>query len=110
AALDAPAPPREEAMKQLICLAAKAYGVGTLSDITGYFNIDWRDRMPPGPRWMRPTVRMAGALRRYDKRLVTDAVLRNGCSELADRPRREPSGETTTGQPEKCDPAGWLLP
>jgi len=50
--LDAPAPPREEAMKQLICLAAKAYGVGTIGDLTGYFHIDgWRDRMPPGPRW-----------------------------------------------------------
>jgi uncharacterized protein YcaQ len=55
AALDARVPPREEAMKQLICLAAKACGVGTLKDITAYFNIDgWRDRMPPGPRWMRP--------------------------------------------------------
>src|SRR5438105_12639299 len=52
AALDAPAPPREEAMKQLICLAAKAYGVGTLGDLTGYFHIDgWHDRIPPGPRW-----------------------------------------------------------
>ena len=47
AALDAPAPPREEAMKQLICLGAKAYGVGTLGDITGYFMVDgWRDRNP----------------------------------------------------------------
>jgi uncharacterized protein YcaQ len=53
-ALDVPAPPREEAMKQLICLAAKAYGVGTFGDITGYFHIDgWRDRMPPGPWWTR---------------------------------------------------------
>ena len=40
AALNAPLPPREEAMKRLICLAAKACGVGTLDDITGYFNID----------------------------------------------------------------------
>src|SRR5207248_9483476 len=55
AALNAPAPPREEAMKQLICLAAKAHGVGTLGDITGYFNLDrWRDRMPAGPRWTHP--------------------------------------------------------
>ena len=52
AALDAPAPPREEAIKQLICLAAKACGVGTLGDLTGYFKLDdWRDRMPAGPRW-----------------------------------------------------------
>jgi uncharacterized protein YcaQ len=55
AALDAPAPPREEAMKRLICLGAKACGVGTLDDITGYFHIDgWRDRLPPGPYWERP--------------------------------------------------------
>jgi hypothetical protein len=40
----------EEEMKQLICLGAKAYGVGTFGDITGYFNTDgWRDRMSPGP-------------------------------------------------------------
>ncbi len=51
-ALDAPAPPREEAMKQLICLGAKAYGVGTLNDFIGYFNVDsWRDRLPAGPPW-----------------------------------------------------------
>jgi hypothetical protein len=52
-ALDAPVPPPKKAMKQPICLAANAYGVGTCGDIIGYFNIDgWRDRMPPGPRWM----------------------------------------------------------
>src|SRR5690348_15223402 len=33
AALDAAAPPREEAMKRLICLAAKAYGVGSWEDM-----------------------------------------------------------------------------
>lgn len=55
AALDAPAPPRAEAMKQLICLGAKACGVGTFRDITGYLNVDgWRDRLPPGPYWERP--------------------------------------------------------
>src|SRR6266545_4640161 len=36
-ALDAPAPPREEAMKHLICLGATAYGVGTAGDLAGYF-------------------------------------------------------------------------
>ncbi|MGQ0642685.1 MAG: winged helix-turn-helix domain-containing protein [Gemmatimonadaceae bacterium] len=52
AALDAPAPPREEAMKQLICLAAKACGVGTLGDITGYFYTDaWHDRLQRVPLW-----------------------------------------------------------
>ena len=52
AAREAPVPPREEAMKQLICLAAKACGVGTLGDLTGYFYIDgWSDRSGPAPRW-----------------------------------------------------------
>jgi uncharacterized protein len=45
AALDAPTPAREEAMKQLICLGARACGVGTLGDIAGYLMVDgWRDR------------------------------------------------------------------
>ena len=52
AALDAPVPAREEAMKQLICLGARACGVGTIGDIAGYFHVDgWRDRLPPGPLW-----------------------------------------------------------
>jgi uncharacterized protein YcaQ len=51
-ALTAPMPPRHEAMKELICLAAKACGVGTAIDVTNYFNIDgWRDRLPPEPWW-----------------------------------------------------------
>ena len=70
-ALDAPAPPREEAMKQLICLGAKAYGVGTFGDITGYFNTDgWRDRMSPGPWEERPK----GRARPIAKRLVSELV------------------------------------
>jgi uncharacterized protein YcaQ len=53
--LDAPAPPREEAMKQLICLAAQACGVGTANDLTGYFKVDgWHDRLLPGPTWELP--------------------------------------------------------
>lgn len=53
--LDTPAPPREEAIKHLICLAAKALGVGTFGDIAGYFHTDgWRDRLPPGPPWTWP--------------------------------------------------------
>ncbi len=53
-ALDAPAPPREEAMKELICAGARACGVGAAGDITGYFHVDgWRDRLVPGPRWAR---------------------------------------------------------
>ena len=55
AALDAPAPPREEAMKQLICLGAKACGIGTTGDLAGYLNVDdWRDRLPAGPWWAYP--------------------------------------------------------
>jgi uncharacterized protein YcaQ len=75
AALDAPVPPREAAMKQLICLAANAYGVGTFGDITGYFNIDgWRDRMPPGPRWMRPKSADGRRATAITKRLVSELV------------------------------------
>jgi uncharacterized protein YcaQ len=71
AALDAPAPPREEAMKQLICLGAKACGVGTFGDITSYFYTDgWRDRMPPEPREERPN----GRAKPIAKRLVSELV------------------------------------
>jgi uncharacterized protein YcaQ len=58
---EAPAPPREEAMKQLICLAAQACGVGTLEDLRGYFYVDgWSDRLGRVPwRWARRTGRRA---------------------------------------------------
>jgi uncharacterized protein len=69
--LDAPVPAREEAMKQLICLGASAYGVGTFSDITGYFETDgWRDRMAPGPWSERPK----GRAKPIAKRLVAELV------------------------------------
>jgi len=75
AALGAPAPPREEAMKELICLGARACGIGTLSDIAGYFHVDgWRDRMPAGPRWTwskNPDGRRATPIA---KRLVQELV------------------------------------
>src|SRR6185437_2966610 len=75
AALDAPASPREEAMKELICLGARACGIGTLSDIAGYFHVDgWRDRMPAGPRWTwskNPDGRRATPIA---KRLVQELV------------------------------------
>src|SRR5215469_6851700 len=75
AALDAPAPPREEAMKQLICLAASAYGVGTYRDITGYFNVDgWRERLPPGPRWSHPKDLRGRRSKPIAKRLVSELV------------------------------------
>jgi uncharacterized protein YcaQ len=74
-ALDAPAPPREEAMKRLICLAAKAYGVGTGGDVTGYFEIDgWRDRLPPGPGWERPKGPTGRRAMPIAKRLVSELV------------------------------------
>jgi hypothetical protein len=75
AALDAPSPPREEAMKQLICLAAKAYGIGTVGDLTGYFHIDgWRDRMPAGPRWTWPERQNGRRAQPIAKRLVSELV------------------------------------
>jgi uncharacterized protein len=75
AALDAPAPPREEAMKELICLGAKAYGVGTFDDITGYFYVDnWQDRSPPGPWWERPNGPDGRRAKPVAKRLVSELV------------------------------------
>src|SRR5262249_23814804 len=73
--LDATPPPREEAMKQLICLAAQAYGIGTLSDMTGYFHIDgWRDRMPPGPRGTHTKGLVGRRATPIAKRLVSELV------------------------------------
>ncbi len=75
AALDAPVPPREEAMKQLLCLGAKAYGVGTSEDIAGYFEIDgWRDRLPAGPYWERPKGADGRRTKPIVKRLVAELV------------------------------------
>jgi uncharacterized protein YcaQ len=74
-ALDAAAPPREEAMKQLICLAAKACGVGTSGDLAGYFKLDhWRDRLPPGPRWTWPKSPGGRHATPIVKRLVSELV------------------------------------
>jgi uncharacterized protein YcaQ len=62
-------------MKRLICLAAKACGVGTLSDIVGYFNIDgWRDRLPAGPRWTWPETTGRRRAEPVVKRLVAELV------------------------------------
>src|SRR5262249_55141070 len=75
AVLDAPDPPREEAMKQLICLGAKACGVGTFSDFTAYFKVDgWRDRLPPGPGWDRPKGRAGRRDRPIAKKLESELV------------------------------------
>jgi uncharacterized protein YcaQ len=75
AALEAPAPPREEAMKQLICLAVKACGLGTFGDLTEYFHIDgWRDRLPPGPYWERSKGPSGRRAKSIAKRLVLELV------------------------------------
>jgi uncharacterized protein YcaQ len=75
AALDAPAPPPEEAMKRLICLGAKACGAGTFADVTGYLNVDgWRDRTPPGPLWERPKGAAGRPVRPVARRLVGELV------------------------------------
>jgi uncharacterized protein YcaQ len=75
AVLDAPVPPPEVAMKKLICLGARAYGVGTLVDLAGYLNVDgWRDRLPAGPWWERPTGPDGRRSRPIVKRLVSELV------------------------------------
>jgi uncharacterized protein YcaQ len=75
-ALDAPAPDREESMKQLICLGAKAYGVGTLTDIAGYFKTDgWHDRGIRWPWWKHEGEMSTGKrLKAVSKRLVDELV------------------------------------
>ena len=75
AALEAPAPPREEAMKRLICLGAESVGIGTLGDLTGYFNIDgWRDRLPAGPAWTWRKTSRGSRTKPIVKRLVAELV------------------------------------
>jgi uncharacterized protein YcaQ len=51
--LDAPYPDADNAKKELICLAARAYGVATIRELTGYFGIDVWDR-PRGEAGKRP--------------------------------------------------------
>jgi hypothetical protein len=67
--------PREEAMKQLICLAAQAYGVGTFRDIVNYFNVDqWRDRLGPTPYWERSSTEGPRRAKPITRRLVAELV------------------------------------
>jgi uncharacterized protein YcaQ len=74
-ALAAPAPSREEAMKQLICHGADACGVGTVVDIAGYLMIDgWRDRALAEPWWKRRDGASAGRRTPIAKRLVAELV------------------------------------
>src|SRR5215472_6064261 len=77
ATLDAPVPPREEAMKRLICLAGEACGVGTYRDLTGYLDVDgWRDRrLAAGPWWQRTDGRAKPIGRRLVKELVEEGRL-----------------------------------
>ncbi len=75
AALNAPAPPREEAMKQLICLGAQACGVGTFGDIAGYLHVDgWHDRLPTVPHWERPKGSEGRRVKPVGKRLLAELV------------------------------------
>jgi uncharacterized protein YcaQ len=73
AARDAPAPPREQAMKELIVLAAQAYGVGTVEDLRTYFYVDgWSDRQGAIPwRWTRKRAKPAKPIA---PRLVSELV------------------------------------
>ena len=72
AAREAPAPPREQAMKQLILLAAQACGVGSFDDFTEYFYIDGlSDRSGPVPRWAR---RRGRRLKPVGPRLLSELV------------------------------------
>jgi uncharacterized protein len=64
--------PREQAMKELICKGARACGIGTFVDITGYFYVDgWQDRRPSGPYW---EAREAGRSKPIAQRLVAELV------------------------------------
>lgn len=73
-ARDAPAPPREEAMKSLISLGAEACGVGTAGDLLGYLEVDgWRERNPPVPASLFPGG-SRGRSKPIGKRLVAELV------------------------------------
>ena len=82
AAREAPVPPREQAMKQLIVLSANAQGVGTADDLAEYFYVGgWSDRRGPEPWWAR----RAGARRAPAKPIATRLV-----AELAEEGRLLP--------------------
>jgi uncharacterized protein YcaQ len=62
-------------MKQLICLGAKACGVGTLGDIAGYFNVDgWRDRAVQRQWWDPPQAREGRRAKPVAGRLLSELV------------------------------------
>jgi uncharacterized protein YcaQ len=75
AVLDAPAPGREAAMKELLCLATRALGVGTFRDIASYFYTDaWHDRSPRVPRWERLSGAKGKRSTPIGKRLIAELV------------------------------------
>jgi uncharacterized protein len=75
AARDAPVPAREQAMKQLIVLAAKAQGVGTADDLASYFYVGGsRDRRGPAPWWARRDGAARARAEPVAKRLVAELV------------------------------------
>ncbi|HET7366562.1 MAG TPA: crosslink repair DNA glycosylase YcaQ family protein [Burkholderiales bacterium] len=75
AAREAPVPPREQAMKELIVLAAKAQGIGTADDLASYFYVDgWRDRRGPEPWWARASRARARRTAPVVGRLVAELV------------------------------------
>jgi hypothetical protein len=63
-------------MKRLICAGARACGVGTYGDITGYLQVDgWRERLVPGPWWDGPTGEDGRRrTKQIGKRLVAELV------------------------------------
>ena len=77
AARDAPVPAREQAMKELILLSARAQGVGTLEDLRTYFYVDgWSDRSGPVPwRWTRQRGRTKPIAARLFAELVEEGRL-----------------------------------
>lgn len=67
--------PREDAMKELVCLAAQAYGVGTATDLLGYFEVGGRrDRPRPGPSWDRAELAPVPRDKPIGKRLLSELV------------------------------------
>ena len=75
-ALDMPPLPRDAAMKELILLGARACGVGTLRDITGYLHVDgWHDRKLASRYWEQPVAGVDRPRRiPIAKRLVSELV------------------------------------
>lgn len=75
ALIEAAAPPRETAMKELICLGAQAGGVGTFTDVTGYLYVDgWGDRTPLGAHLGEPAPAGGWRAKPVARRLVAELV------------------------------------